>query len=255
MSPSGFERKMYPVTRLTLISALAALSLLTGIRLAMAQQMTVSESSFESPKSWFKPASCAARAGADLHVEVGKTILKIPLDVIRGIRPGKLQATADAAGKMEYRLDPKSGCREVPLSISVASISSEPDKHGPIVIGMSPENRAPLETQLSALRTSGSCLEFGAGLISCEVAATAGGAPKEIVMYMMASDPASVQASGGPLRAICRNPQRPLCTVIDDLPGEVRYETLLTSAPTLTVIMEAHKSSRSYVDSLRVGPR
>jgi hypothetical protein len=170
--------------------------------------------------------------------------------------PGEFTMTRGSDGKTAFQVLSNLGCREAPLSISAANLSADQGQQGPIIVSRSPEDHAALETQLAKIRDGGTCPKLGAELFACEGTRPTPTGAKERVVYLIAVDSGLVQSTGGPLRARCLFPEgKPLCTVTDDLAGEVRYESAIPGPPTLAAIIAQHKQARAYVDSIRVSSR
>jgi hypothetical protein len=246
------------ITRLIGALAVACLAAATGARAQDAAVRTLTEETFLNPQSWFKASACGADARSGLHLSLGSSTVRVPVEIVRGIIPGKVSGlTKGADGRTTIQAATNLGCRTAPLSIASAYLLAEQGKHGQLIVSASPTDRS-LEQTLAKLRDGGTCPKLEEGLFACEGTRTTARGGRERISYLMAVDPKLVQLSGGPLRAQCLFPppeNKPVCMAIDDLVGGVRYEAVIATAPTLAAITAMHKEARSYVETIRVRGR
>lgn len=239
-----------------LLAATLAITL-SGSASAQEPLRALAEDAFAKPATtWFDPKACKQPSSPDLYLSVGKAVLKVPVAIVRGGSPGKLdRMTQDVNKKITLHVPQNVGCAERPWSISNVQLAPvRAVESGAIVISWTPEGRS-LDPQLTQLRDSGSCPVLEPGLLYCDGSRNVGGA-REQVVYLMAADSTLVQRSGGPLRARCLfRDNKPFCNVLDDLDGDVRYELPIVGKPSLDTITQAHAKARAYVDSLRVKAR
>lgn len=211
-----------------------------------------SEALGQPATAWFDPKVCARPAGRKLYVRIGSAVLALPLENVRALMPSQISRMTGSAGKVMMRIGRTAGCPEAPFpTVAVTLLEVKNVGTGMIVLSATPDNAAAFDAQLAKIRDSGSCPSASPGLIYCKGSRTTASGRQEVA-YVIAADPDMRQTSGGPLRALCILEGAERCSVLDDLPGGVRFELAVGKAPSLQRLQQIDAQGRSYVQSLRV---
>ncbi|HEX8167427.1 MAG TPA: hypothetical protein VF601_16785 [Beijerinckiaceae bacterium] len=211
-----------------------------------------SEALGQPATTWFDPKICARPAGRKLYVRIGSAVLALPPENVRALMPSQISRMTSSAGKVMMRIGRTAGCPEAPFpTVAVTLVGIKNVGAGTIVLSATPDNAAAFDAQLAKIRDSGSCPVASPGLIHCKGSRTTASGRQDVA-YVMAADPGMRQTSGGPLRALCilEGPER--CSVLDDLPGGLRFESAVGKAPSLQKLQQIDAQGRSFVQSLRV---
>lgn len=240
-------------------AAMTAIAIALGIQHARAQEplrILTEDALRKRAATWFDPKACEQNPGSDLHLSIGKSTLKVPVAIVYGATASKI----DRITRDPSHLPQNVGCPERPLP--VAKIQLVPGRSAVdalvIVVSGSPDGQT-LDRKLEKMRESGFCRRLEADFFYyCE----AGDDTRGNVAYLLAVDSELLQKSGGPVRVFCLlgngklffQNDKPSCTVVGDLDGEVRYEFLIAGKPTLAAFTKTHGKARAYVDSLRMKP-